>query len=124
MTLYVASHGFPPAGYCCENVVLLTAPGGISYDFPAFVNVPPLEISCDQPDDTLTKLQIAIDKKRRMERKEDSNEEPKLISTHPQLQKKDAQTKAAKTPPMRTKMSMISTLRDLRVNHARPGRAD
>jgi hypothetical protein len=69
-------------------------------------------------------LQIAIDKKRRMEGKEDSDKEPKLIGTHPQLQKKDAHTKAAKTPPMRTKMSMISTLRDLRVNHARPGRAD
>jgi hypothetical protein len=69
-------------------------------------------------------LKIAIDKKRRMEGKEDSDKEPKLVSTHPQLQKKDAQTKAAKTPPISTKMSMISTLRDLRVNHARPGRAD
>jgi hypothetical protein len=69
-------------------------------------------------------LQITVNKKRRMEGQKDSDEKPKLVSTHEQLQKKDAQTKAAKTPPMRTKMSMISTLRDLRVNHARPGRAD
>jgi hypothetical protein len=81
-------------------------------------------VFCASAGTNAERLQIAINKKRRMERKEDSDKEPKLIGTHPQLQKKDAQTKAAKTPPMRTKMSMISTLRDLRVNHARPGRAD
>jgi hypothetical protein len=45
-----------------------------------------------------TTLQIAIDKIRRMERQQDSHKKPKLIGTHEQLQKNDAQTNAVKTP--------------------------
>lgn len=63
---------------------------------------------CENPNDVSKTLQIAIDKPRSMERKQDANQEPELIGAHVQLQKNDAQTNAAKMPVPIIRISQMS----------------
>lgn len=92
--------------------VLNNTPGTVVSNVPT----PP---HCSAASALNARLQITIDKKRRMERQQHTHQEPKLIGAHVQLQKNEAQTNAARHPNTATMMSVVVTV-NLRVMDARP----